>query len=411
MFLKVSLEDDPSGLQIANWIKSFPPKAIKGVDIEGLVLKARKLEGLKNEAELFPGSILGKLPPSAQSEILKRLWGLSNVVTSSTAFATEASASPNPLNDASRLIFAQNVVNDMQNSVEEVCDSVESRILLHPEIDLNAAAEDEVSKLVGAEDAITLRQYLLDNSRIPDKPEIPRNTIELVSNHRPGPKRFRYGNIDGKPVVVESFKYTTIEAGSSEPPPNTISQITRMVTQLSLPKRISFHILPCVGFFREPHATKLSVIYALGEAYAMDDPPIALCDVYGSRLTKRVPLGLRIQLAYALATALKNLHRVGWVHKELKSGNIHFLHRDSKKMDEGREPNRMLFEGIEFAQPWLFGFECSRPEDADSELRPEWKNNIYRHPERWGRPVIKFEKYHDVYALVCAPPPFHLLCG
>ena len=407
MFLKVSLEDDPTGLQIANWIKSFPPKVIKGVDIEGLVLKARRLEGFKNQEESFPGSILGALSPSAQSEILKALWGLSHVVSSSKALASEASASPNPLDEASSLSSPENVLKDMQTSLADVCDSIEGGILLDPEIDLNAAAEDEVTKLAGVEDAITLRQYLLDNSRIPDKPEIPRSTVQLDVKHRTGSKRFRYGKICGNPVVVESFQYTAIEAGSTEPPPKTISQIMRMVTQLSLLKRTGCHILSCVGYFREQYAKRLSVVYALADIHTMEEPPIGLCEVYGSR--KRVPLGFRYQLAHALATALGNLHRVGWVHKELKSRNICFLHKDSRTMEEGPGSSRIVFEGIEFAQPWLFGFECSRPEDAESELHPEWKDNAYRHPERWGKPTIKFEKYHDIYALVCVPLYLSLL--
>ena len=38
MILKVSLNDDPKGLQIADWLKSFPPPVIHNVDIEALVL-------------------------------------------------------------------------------------------------------------------------------------------------------------------------------------------------------------------------------------------------------------------------------------------------------------------------------------------------------------------------------------
>ena len=391
MLLSVSLEDDPTGLQIARWLKSFPPKAIKGVDIEALVLRARGLEDLKNHAELFPGSILGSLPSSAKSEILKSIWGLSRVVTSTKAFASEASISPNPLDEDTGQSLAESIVNSMQDSVANVCDKIEDGILLDPDIDLKVAAEDEVTKLAGVEDAIALRQYLLDSSLIPDKPEIPRSAVVLVATHRPSKERFRYGTVYGKPVVIESFQYTTVEAGSSEPPPNTISQIKKMVTQLSHSKRTSFHILPCIGYFREPHAKRFSVVFAMPGKYTMEELPVALSELFGSR--KRVPLGLRIQLAYALATALENFHRIGWVHKELKSGNVRFLRGG------GAEPG-----AIEFAQPWLFGFECSRPEDADSELHPEWRNNACRHPERWGNPTIKFERYHDVYALVCATP-------
>ena len=57
--------------------------------------------------------------------------------------------------------------------------------------------------------------------------------------------------------------------------------------------------------------------------------------------------------------------------------------------------------GVDFAQPRLFGFECSRPEDVEISE----KNNAYRHPERWGQPMVKFEKYHDVYSLLSTCHP------
>lgn len=401
VFLRVSLEDDPTGLQITNWIKSFPPKAIRGVDIEGLVLKARWLEGLKTHGESFQGSVLGKLSQSAQSQILKRLWDLSHVISSTHAIANEASDIANPVDQAANRFSAASVVDDIENSVADACDSIEDAILLDPGVDMNSVAEDGVVKSAGAIDAVSLRQYLLDNARIPDEPELPRDRVKLISKQRAGKKRFRYGHIDGKPVLVESFQYTTVEAESSEAPPNTISQVKRMVTQLSHPKRTSFHILHCIGYFQEQHAKRLCMVFALNEGDTAEEAPTALCDLY--HLGKRVPLGLRMQLAFALATALENFHRVGWVHKELKSENIRFLHRISEKRSR---PIKIQLADIELTQPWLFGFECSRPEDADSEMNSEWNNNAYRHPDRWGKPRIKFEKYHDVYALVCAISSF-----
>ena len=415
MFLKVSLEDDPTGLQIANWLKSFPPKAIRDVDIEGLVLKARKLEDLKNRAESFPGSVLGKLSQSAQTEILQRLLGLSHIVSSTTAFANanKIGASANPTEEASNQSLAEGVVNDIQNKVADVCGSIEGGILLDSGIDLNEAAEDEIAKVAGAEGAISLRQQLLNDAHIPDTPQLERGTVKLMPNKQVGSRqRFRYGTIAGKPILVESFRYTTIEAESSEAPPTTTSQIKRMVTQLSHPKRTSFHILPCIGYFQEPHAKRFSVVFELEQNHGIEEPPAALCDFYTSR--RRVPLGLRIQLARTLAAALENFHRVGWVHKELNSANIRFLWRDSESVKEKMEKGMMKSTDVELTQPWLFGFECSRPEDSETDLNPDFapKTIVYRHPERWGKPTTKYEKYHDVYALVCATPiPPSALCA
>ena len=167
-----------------------------------------------------------------------------------------------------------------------------------------------------------------------------------------------------------------------------------MVSQLSHLKRTSFHILHCVGYIQEPHIRRFGLVFELGNSHGMEEPPVGLCDLYSSM--RRVPLGLRMRLANALAVALGNFHRVGWVHKEVKSENIWFLKKDKQEMES------MEGMGVDFAQPWLFGFECSRPEDIESELKGDFseKNNAHRHPERWGQPMVKFERYHDVYSLV-----------
>lgn len=56
------------------------------------------------------------------------------------------------------------------------------------------------------------------------------------------------------------------------------------------------------------------------------------------------------------------------------------------------------------SQPWLFGFEYGRPEDAETNMdedhRPE--ANAYRHPQRWGAPRIRFVRAHDMHSLVRA---------
>ena len=56
---------------------------------------------------------------------------------------------------------------------------------------------------------------------------------------------------------------------------------------------------------------------------------------------------------------------------------------------------------IDFGQPWLLGFEQSRPEAGFSCGLTDicWERDIYRHPDRQGRPDKSFHKLHDIYAL------------
>ena len=57
--------------------------------------------------------------------------------------------------------------------------------------------------------------------------------------------------------------------------------------------------------------------------------------------------------------------------------------------------------GIDFSEPWLHGFEYSRPElDFSAGFVDSCPSrDIYRHPERQGQPQKLFNKLHDIYAL------------
>ncbi|CAG8976207.1 hypothetical protein HYALB_00011138 [Hymenoscyphus albidus] len=313
VILTVSLADDPTGLQIANWLRSFPPPTAQDVDIEALVLKARKIEGLKNIESLFTGSILGKISRSAQVEITERLSALSGAVSDAATVAATTVTGPS---------YAKRAINELETNVSAVCDAIEGSLLLDSNVDLEAAVRDEVSITIGATQALNLRQYLLGKYKIPDTPEIPRISINFKpSTQAWKKKRFRYGFIEEKPVIVETFQ---------------------------------------------------------------------------------VPLEARVHLASTLGIAVENLHRVGWLHKELKSENVLFFKKSVPRNMEGRadtinSPDRME----DFGHPWLLGFEYSRAEEAATHLESDYSlvNNAYRHPERWGKPTVKFERSHDVYAL------------
>ena len=400
MFLRVSLQRDVTGSQIANWLKSFPPEAIQEVDIEALVLQARKLEKLKDQEQFFPGTILGKLSTPAQREILHKIQGLSQVMSETAAFAYHTDSSTY---DASSrpdfgLPFGTRVITDILDTTSGVCDTIEDSLLLDPNITLQEAAKDEVASAVDAKDAITLRQYLRNSIKIPDALEIPSEAMTFNSSEDSNLKqRFRYGHIAARPVIVETPPLLVADKGSGQAPRNTTVHFKHMVAQLSQPKRTSFHILPCVGYIEEPKSRRCGVVFALHGELDTAQLPVTLGDVYMSK--KHLALGTRINIAYVLAVALGNFHRVGWVHKDLKSDNVVFFHTIiSPDLHSRREATN-----LNLSQPFLFGFESSRPEDGETVRKTDYhpKNNAYRHPERWGKPLENFQKYHDVYALVC----------
>ena len=349
---------------------------IQDVDIEGLVLKARKLESLTDHDALFPGTILGKLYSSAQKEILERLTGLSQTIANTAAIAKEADTSSSMTTSGTNpsLSLTSKIINDFEEKVSDVCSGIEGGILLDSSIDLQEAVKDEVAVAAEAHHAITLRQHLLDTSRVPDTSELPRESLKFTRFRSGGSKdRFRYAQLAGKPVVVESFQYSVASSESIEPSNTTISALRRMVDLLSHPKRTSFHILPCVGYIQERHARKFGIVFDTEERSCEGERPVTLHNLFASR--PRVPLEDRIALAHALATALSNVHRVGWVHKELRSEIILFFNKLPTAQGHDSEPH-VVGPDVDMRQPWLCGFEGSRPEEEESKLHGDYQRSL-----------------------------------
>ena len=100
---------------------------------------------------------------------------------------------------------------------------------------------------------------------------------------------------------------------------------------------------------------------------------------------------------------------VGWVHKGWNSSNIVFFKDGTLPSPSNRVDSSDEGSALDLARPWIFGFETSRHEEADSLLKADYTPaaNAYRHPDRWGQTwgqpnekIERFRKAHDVYALV-----------
>lgn len=407
--LSVSFTEDPTAHQLANWLKSYPPNTVSGVNIEALILRARFLEGLNEKHHPLQGSILGEVSPSAQAEIINRVSELSKVMMRSKILTQTEVA----LADTSGDLKAA-TLQSLNSKVADVSESVEKGILLDSNIDLTAAQDDSVVAACEVDQAISLRQRLLSSSSIPDRLDLPRGLITWDKRGKgDGQSRLRTGIIEGRPIVAEIFNYQHLtEANSNEPPPPMMMQFRKMVAQLCHPKQENFHILPCLGYTHAWSGKTLSLIFEVaGGPWDSFDTQISqmnssetstrkpgaplMLSKYMSK-QKRVPLGVRVKLAASLAKALESFHKVGWVHKSLKSDNIVFLPTDADA------DATTLFD-----RPWLFGFEYSRAEVDGTLLHEDHSlsNNAYRHPERWGKPLSKFKKSHDIYSLVSTKLP------
>ncbi|OCL01655.1 hypothetical protein AOQ84DRAFT_443881 [Glonium stellatum] len=392
VMFRASLTGDPTGIQIAQWLKTCPPKNVTAVDIEAVVLKARKLQGLVDENAFPPTSMFRKLSPPAQQEIFRQLQGLNSVVSASSSCAQNQTMVSN-----SEGIEAHH--DQIQAQVSAVCTAIETPILLEMNpTDLKDASNDEEVIIAEAAEAVCLRQYLLDTKAIPNNLEVPYSELKVPEKK----SRMRMGSIKDKTVLVEFFEYFP-DPYSGEPYKETVQQLQKMCNLLCQPKRTSFHILPCVGYVHDRVSLNFGLVFEPPQGHDAAAPSIKMSDLY--QRYRLVPLGHRVRLASALVVALENFHRVGWVHKALRPDNIFFspsqpASASASDANISREPVALV-ETIDLALPYLFGFEYARAEAAGTRLDEDHvlKNNLYRHPDRWSRPTEKYIKAHDVYAL------------
>ncbi|KAK4188079.1 hypothetical protein QBC35DRAFT_214964 [Podospora australis] len=72
-----------------------------------------------------------------------------------------------------------------------------------------------------------------------------------------------------------------------------------------------------------------------------------------------------------------------------------------KELGAGEGKTLSMEDTVNLSEPWVFGFEFSRPDPFFSDGRPDicLSRDVYRHPERQQRPTYQFSKIHDIYAL------------
>ena len=401
--LKVSLAEDPTALRIADWLKTHAPKGVTAVSVEALILKARKLQGLVDQTAFPPGSIFSKLPQVARSELLHQLQGLNTAIQ-----AADDSAKNSTVHKGNSVIAKS--IDAIDTSVAGVCKAVETPLLLDPQFShgggLYQANDDDGVVAIGAEDAFSLRRHLLGVSAIPEGLKISRNLLNLKYSSR---DRFRSGKLKDKVILVESFPYQSYEEDDKDDNRSRYdvgSTIERMAAQLCQPKKEGFHILPCAGYINEPVHETFGFVFEPPPVYTTNLKPTTLRELYG--MQRIIPLGDRFRLSYELVVALENFHRVGWVHKNFTSYNIVFFPPHSLSANpQAPSPVNNIEDCL--TSPWIFGFDTARPEDAHSHQREDYSlsNNVYQHASRWGKPELKFAKFHDVYSLVSLVSFFH----
>jgi hypothetical protein len=280
---------------------------------------------------------------------------------------------------------------------------------LTPDFLQHLAAAKE-TKNAGLADRISMRLKLLDETPsrcgLFEEPK-----VHFESNSKDS-ERFRKGTQRESAVMVEYYYYSPTFAptgdSSSASPVSAVIQAKKVAALHAEPKDEIFCTLPGRGTVHEHlHGPRLGFIYEIPKRFTSSQH-FLLVDCY--RAFPAVPLERRFELAHKLATAVINLHSIGWLHKNIKSQNVLIFYHSKSSHSTSSQIHSPALEP-ELGFPYLVGFDCSRLDAAESLMQTSWDhyNNLFRHPDRWGRP-LKFMKVYDIYALVSFSP-FVRLCA
>jgi serine/threonine protein kinase len=185
--------------------------------------------------------------------------------------------------------------------------------------------------------------------------------------------------------------------------------VQNLAALLNRDKPKTFRAPTCLGFFVDRPETLSGADagdHADGDdmnrfGLVFEKPGDVLDDTHAKSLWEllnksetRPDLADRITLARAIATSVRYLHSVNWLHKALRSHNIIFF---NKKADGN----------VDYGKPYLSGFDFARPARRDdlTELPPDYpEHDLYRHPKtqsfiRVDKDRETFRKSFDIYAL------------
>ncbi|TKA64851.1 hypothetical protein B0A49_06328 [Cryomyces minteri] len=204
--------------------------------------------------------------------------------------------------------------------------------------------------------------------------------------------RFSICSWSGTPVLLE---YRAYAPDMPDPVPirNRTRDVVEKLTQLlHQPKEMVFRTPSCKGWCLDSTNNRVAFVFSLPPD--MDETPFSLLSTVHMQI--QPTLSQRYQLAHGLAKSISQLQLVKCVHESFRSENILLFPSPAPNTPPSKPESR-----LDFRNPWVFGFEFSRPELGFSSGRADrcLARDVYRHPSRQGRPNEPFKKLHDIYAL------------
>ncbi|KAJ5168574.1 uncharacterized protein N7482_004168 [Penicillium canariense] len=228
---------------------------------------------------------------------------------------------------------------------------------------------------------------------------------------------------DAADVIVEYHEYESM-LKSDDLEPDEIDELKEPIRNLAwLLQSTTFastspdsldqpkiYALECLGFIDQPAEERSVFLYKLPPSESPTAASLTTLhsfinavDPAKQRPVKKPCLNDRFSMAHTLALTLSNVHASAWVHKNIWSrGVLLFLETSSGVSTSGLYEHRLGTVGpgsriVSYLSDWGYARSVQQGTDMQSDFEVE--PNLYRHPNRQGRPTQQFSRLHDIYAL------------
>ena len=170
-------------------------------------------------------------------------------------------------------------------------------------------------------------------------------------------------------------------------------RIAAVASLLMEMESISFHSLPCLGYLKEPKMGRYAYIFSPPPLVQLPLTMKSLRDLL-SDASWRPSLTSRFKVALVLAEAILQLHTAGWLHKDIRPGNVLFCKTTTDDWSSEKD----------LPSAYLGGYGSARADNPlESTEAPLAHKDIelYRHPRSLGHARSSFTKRFDLYSLGC----------
>jgi hypothetical protein len=310
------------------------------------------------------------------------------------------------------------------SSLQRLASLAQSKALISA-LDTNHLTDSLSRDLALGHSATEIKEVELSRSRIqllhPEPEEMPEaHRAEALYHHPNGSKQHVW--IEWKTYDPMSF--------NGGPDPKILERLRALTALLKEIKRTEqFRAPHCLGYFRDVDENNNDDLCRFGLVFEKPTDvrprtrPLSLLEILCDDTKSTPSLTARIKLCHAISEIVEKLHAVDWLHKGLRSHNIIFFPSDETDSTADLDDD---YSGINFAEPYISGFDYSRPaqnEDLTEKPPENAAYDLYRHPKVHGSgpkdtPTgTSYKKSYDIYSLgvilleIAYWKPIHAILG